>query len=66
MMIDVCELRVPIGGWCLEEDSAMGGSGTTDIFLSISGLLRLALEDFGIHFNRVRCARGDGGGWLSQ
>lgn len=34
-----------------EENGAVGGSGTADVFLAISGLLRLALDGLEVHVN---------------
>jgi len=60
-------LRVPIGRWRLEEDSAaVGGSGTADSFLASSGFLGLVLEGLGAHVKWVCCVRGGSGGWLLQ
>ena len=50
-------LRVPIGRWCLEEDSAVGGSGTADGLLASSGFLGLVLEGLGVHVRWVCRAR---------
>lgn len=59
-------LRALIRRWCLEEDSAVGGTDTADAFLTLSGLLGFALSGEEAHVN-VRCVRGGGGGgggWL--
>jgi len=66
MMVLCMDPRVMIGRWCLEEDSAIGGSGTADAFLAIGGLLGLALDGLEVHVNRIHCVRGGGCGWLWQ
>lgn len=42
----------------------MGGSGTTNAFLTVGRFLRLALNGFKVHVNRVDRVKGDGGDWL--
>jgi len=52
-----------MGRGCLgEEGSAVGGSGTADVFLAFGGLLRLTLDWFEVHVNWMHYARGGDGG----
>ena len=59
-------LQVPIGRWCLEEGSAVGGSSTADVFLAVGGLWGFALERFGVHVDWMYGARGGDCVWLLQ
>lgn len=49
---------VPIGRWCLEEGSAVGGSDGADVFLAVGGLCGFVLEWFGVHANWMYYAKG--------
>ena len=60
---DDMNLRALIGRWCLEENRDVGGSGTADDFLTLSGLLGFALSGDEAHVD-VRCVRGSDSGWL--